>query len=150
MSGHASRPIPQRMGRLNLREERYECQNISQNVPRTTGGVMFGKRFCVRWLLSFLVVEIAASCTAVNTDLAPIDGVPYASITDPATGKNFPDVAYAPVRNGVPYYLPRSLINLAVSVDSTTHDASITATPFEIADLSPRYIAYYAANPFSE
>src|SRR5215470_9148562 len=81
---------------------------------------MLSKRFCVRWLLSLLAAEGVVSCTAVNTDYAPLDGVPYASITDPVTGKNLSDVAYAPVRDGIPYYLPRSLIELAITMDPKT------------------------------
>jgi hypothetical protein len=91
-------------------------------------------------------VEVAVSCTAVNTDFAPIEA-PYASITDPVTGA--PDVASVPVRNGIPYYLPRSLVELTVATDKDKN-ASIAAKPHDIANQKQRYIAYYAPNPFSD
>src|SRR5215472_7731569 len=108
---------------------------------------MFDPQCCVRWLSLFVVLNVAGSCTAVNTDLAPIDGAPYVSIIDPVTGAS--DMAYAPIRDGLPYYLPRSLIDLAVSKDPTK-GVTISANPNDVANLDQRYILYYKANPFSD
>jgi hypothetical protein len=62
----------------------------------------------------------------------------------------------APHANGVPYYLPRSLVELtftpsAAATDQQPEQApTVTAKNVEIADLSQRYVASYAASPYSD
>ena len=98
-------------------------------------------------LASFAALGI--SCSAVKTDVAPVDGIPYAQSTEQTLNSAIP---YAPSRDGVPYYLPRSLLNVTVTAPKAdTPDApTIRAKSVEIADQTQRYVAYYAPNPFSD
>ncbi len=78
------------------------------------------------WLLRAFVIGclagVSTSCVGVRTDLAPH-------------------------RDGVPYYLPRTLIELTFTPGERP---AIAAVPVEIADLSQRYVTSYAANGFAD
>jgi hypothetical protein len=63
----------------------------------------------------------------------------------------------APKADGVPYYLPRSLLKLTFTPTQPAKGDKKTPTPptisaenVEIADLTQRYVASYAASPFAD
>jgi hypothetical protein len=64
------------------------------------------------------------SCTALNTDTV--------------------------TRDGVPYYLPHTLLTLTFDPGAQGAPPAITAQPNDVADPLQRYIAYYAPNAFAQ
>lgn len=63
----------------------------------------------------------------------------------------------APKPDGVPYYLPRSLVRLTFTPTQPAEGEKKTASPptiavenVEVADLTQRYVASYAANAFAD
>jgi hypothetical protein len=81
-----------------------------------------------------------SSCAAMKTDVAPIEGVQISA--SGASG------ARTTAHDGVPYYLPRSLLNVKVTAGAS--GPSIDATGVDVADVAQHYVAYYEPSVFSD
>lgn len=83
----------------------------------------------VRALCLFSCVFLISSCGSVTTDVSPKG-------------------------DGVPYYLPRSLVELTFTptqeAGGKVTPPTISAKTVEIADPTQRYVASYVANPFAD